>query len=125
MPKLIVEKSLFEPIEVEVGEKVYRAVPFSPWLIRAVKDLGDKRTDDISYMVDMAALVFGIKADEVEKIDIRALTPAIEYVTEQMQPRKAPASIATPAADEAKIAAAIDEVPASKNELKPEAEPSL
>ena len=122
MPKLIVDKSLFEPIEVEVGATVYRAVPFSPWLMRAVKDLGDKRTDDLSYMVDMAALIFGIKADEVEKIDVRALTPAIEYVTEQMSARPIHPGQALVAKAQDAIDAAISEAQASKNEPEPEAE---
>ena len=125
MPKLIVDKSLFEPIEVEVGDKIYRAVPFSPWLMRAVNELGKNKKDDLSYMVDMAALVFGISAEEVEKIDLRALTPAIEYVTEQMNAKKGASPVPTPAADEAKIADAISEAAASKNEPKPEAAPSL
>lgn len=125
MPKLIVDKSLYEPVTIEAGGKVYETIPLSPWLIRAIEVLQKKHAeskDSLSYVVEMAALIFGISAEEVDRVDIRVLQPAIEFVVSEMNmSRKSGA----PSADEAKIADAIADAGGPKNEPTPEAAPSL
>ena len=129
MPKLIVDKSLFEPIEVEIAGKNYIAQPFSARLIRGVNEINsqtqEQKIGNVEGSVRMAALIFGVSPDEFDQMDVRALAPAIEFVTEQMQSRTGAVPASVPSAAEAKIADAISEAQASKNEPKPEAASSL
>ena len=118
--RYVIDKSIFEPVEVEIGDEVFRAIPFSAGLIRAINAIEPTPGDDMARIIQTASLIFGKSPEEIEKIDLRALAPAIEYVTAQMGTKK-PAS--TPAADEANVKDAIDEATASKNAPEPGATP--
>jgi hypothetical protein len=95
VPKLIVERSLFEPIQVDINGTIYTALPFGNRLIKAVnavsKQIKDKTIDGTDGTVKMAALIFGKDIEEFDQVDIRALVPAIDFVTAQMVAKKGPA----------------------------------
>ena len=108
MPKFTVDKSLFDPVEVDIGGKVYTVVPLSTRLIRIMDDLDkqekEKKIDGLEHVTRQAAAFFGTPVDEIESIDVRALTPAIEFVTEQVNAwarAKIPAAAGTDPAGEA------------------------
>ena len=113
MPRYKIEKSLFEPVEIEVESgRTYTSVPLSPFLLREISKLEEQRKagtlDTTAAITQQVALIFGLEAKDIEITDIRILTKILEYATEAMKGGKA-----------GKITA---EAAVEKNAPKPEAE---
>jgi len=130
MPRFKIETSLFEPVTIEVeGGRTYESVPLSPLLIREVQKLEEQRKaktlDGDVYVVQAVALIFGLKPEEVEIIDIRLLSQMLEHATTAIMGGKAgkvmPENFTSSTVAEQKIKDAVAEALDSKNGLKPEA----
>lgn len=126
MPRFKIETSLFEPVTIEVeGGRIYESVPLSPLLIREVSKLEEQRKaktlDGDVYVVQAVALIFGLKPEEVEIIDIRLLSQMLEHATAAMSGGKAGKITpeVSPSVAEQKIKDAVAEALDSKNEQKP------
>ena len=125
MPRFKIETSLFEPVTIEVeGGRTYESVPLSPFLIREISKLDEQRKaktlDDFSALTQQVALIFGIKPEEVETIDIRILNEILAHATAAMTtgPKK-PAPLETMTVDKAVPASApVSEALAEKNAPK-------
>lgn len=129
MPRFKIETSLFEPVTIEVESgRTYESVPLSPLLIREVSKLEEQRKartlDGDVYVVQAVALIFGLKPEEVEIIDIRLLSQMLEHATAAMSGGKAGKVTAEivipPTVAEQKIKDAVAEALDSKNGPKPE-----
>ena len=85
MPRIKLDTSLFEPLEVEAGDKVYKTVPFNEPLLKQIREMRDTAAstpDDASPLViGQVALLYGIPREEAEAMDIRLLTLLIENAT--------------------------------------------
>jgi hypothetical protein len=92
MPRVVIETSIYEPIEVEAAGKVFRSVPMSARLIKAIRALDKKSVageiDQLDASVEQAALMFGAPAEEFAEIDIRILRKMIGQVTSRINPDK-------------------------------------
>jgi len=88
MRRFVIETSLFEPIEVEIGGRVYATVALSKQLIDAINDIQaqvrEKKLADLDGSVRVAALIFGVPVEEFETLDLRALNPAVEYALQAL-----------------------------------------
>jgi hypothetical protein len=86
--RFVIETSLFEPFEVEILGKVYTTQPMSSKLIREINELDaqrrDKKIPELDAVVRICALMFGADPAELDTVDLRALTPAMEYVYSEM-----------------------------------------
>ena len=94
MPGYKIAKSLHEPVTVEVeGGQTFVSVPLSPSLIRAISKIEAERTsgavDDMTAVVGQVALIFGVKPEAVEVLDIRVLNQILQHATEAMAGGKA------------------------------------
>lgn len=98
MKRFVVETSLFEPFEVEIGDNVYVTQPMSAKLIREINDLDaqmrGKKIDQMDATVKICALMFGVDPVEFDVMDVRALTPAMEYVYAAMNEGKPKGKVA-------------------------------
>jgi hypothetical protein len=92
MKRFVVETSLFEPFEVEILGKVYVMQPMSAKLIREINEIDaqirEKKTPQMDGTVKICALMFGVDPAEFDVMDIRALTPAVEYVYAELNAGK-------------------------------------
>lgn len=92
MKRFVVETSLFEPFEVEISGKVYTTQPMSAKLIREVNEIStqirEKKTPEMDGTVKICGLMFGVDPAELDGMDLRALTPAMEYVYAEMNAGK-------------------------------------
>lgn len=88
MKRFVVETSLYEPIEVQIGDKVYTTQPLSNALIKSIgaveAAVREKKISDVDGAVRLAALVFGAPPEEFETLDLRALNPAVGYALEAL-----------------------------------------
>lgn len=98
MPRIKIDAGLFEPLVFEVGDKVYTALPFSLPLVRAIREAAQAKPvegeDEMSGLVKVASIIFGISAEEAEKIDVRVLTKMVSEVTDAiygLAPKPSPA----------------------------------
>ena len=95
MPRFKIETSLFEPVTVEVEGQglTYASVPLSPFLIREISKIDEQRRagtlDEMTAVTQQVALIFGVEATEVERIDVRILGRILEYATKAMMGGKA------------------------------------
>ena len=137
MPRFKIETNLFEPVTIEVeGGRTYVSAPLSDLLFKEMSRLDEQRKaktlDDMTYMIQSVALIYGLKREEAETVDIRILGRMIELANTAMNGGKAgkveavvpppevpPAVVLTP--EEAAAA----EVTAEKNALTPGGESSL
>lgn len=122
MPRYKIERSLFEPVTIEVeGGRTYESAELSPRLIREVSELDEQRKagtlEGDVYVVQAVALIFGLKPEEIETTDIRLLSRMLTLATDAMGGGKA-----GKAAEAASSEAA--EATAEKNGQKPGSEPS-
>ena len=121
MPRFKIETSLFDPLVIELGDKVYTSVPRSVQLSEAVKDLDadrlSKKISDNDFAVQFLGLMFDVNPQEFKVLD-RAIMEAIaERALDYVHP---PAPKVPPTVAEQKIADAIAEAKDSKNGPKPE-----
>ena len=131
MPRFKIETSLFEPVTIEVeGGRTYESAPLSDRLIREASKLEEQRKaktlDGEVYVVRAVALIFGLKQEEVETIDIRILGRMLELANTAMSGGKAgkveavvPPADVPPAVVLTPEEAAAAEVTAEKNALPP------
>ena len=109
-------------IELEDG-RILESVDFSDLLFRKIAELDKLKNagtlDGIAYIVLSVALVFGVKREDLETVDIRVLGKVIAYVGEVMiAGRAGMVSAPSPMPDKP-----VDEVTAEKNAPKPGSEP--
>lgn len=92
MKRFVVETSLFEPFEVQVGDKVYVTRPMSAKLIREVNEIDvqirEKKVSQMDGTVQIAALMFGADPADFDAMDMRAMTEAVQYVYAEMNAGK-------------------------------------
>jgi hypothetical protein len=85
MPRYIFETSLFDPLVIELGDKVYTSVPRSVRLIQDMEDLKKKyeagMVSELDLMVQILGLVFGLNPDEFRTIDRSYLEAFTEKAT--------------------------------------------
>jgi hypothetical protein len=96
--RFVVEASLFEPFEVEILGKVYVTQPMSAKLIREVNEISaqirEKKVPEMDGTVRICGLMFGVDPAELDGMDLRALTPAMEYVYAEMNAGKPKGKVA-------------------------------
>ena len=131
MPRFKIETSLFEPVTIEVeGGRTYESAPLSDLLLREMSRLEEQRKaktlEDMAYLVQSVALIYGLKPEEAETIDIRILGRMVELANTAMNGGKAgkvEAVVPPPEVPPAKTLtpeeAAAAEVTAEKNALTP------
>lgn len=128
MPKFKVDTSLFEPVEIDVGEgRVFKSVPFSPPLFREIDKLEAQKKagtlEGFEYVLRYVALIFGLKPEDLDGVDVRILSEVMRLVDAAMNAGK-PAAKAKDEPGEkpsAEVQASPEaaEATASKNEPKP------
>lgn len=126
MPRFKVESSLHEPVTIELEDgRILESVDFSDLLFRKIAELDKLKNagtlDGIAYIVLSVALVFGVKREDLETVDIRVLGKVIAYVGEVMVAGKA--GMAMVSAPSPMPDKPVDEVTAEKNAPKPGSEP--
>ena len=122
MPRHKIETSLHEPVTIDVeGGRTYESAPLSARLIREVGKLEEQRKagtlEGDVYVVQAVALIFGLKPEEIEDIDIRVLNRMLEHATAAIQGGKAEKA----AGD---VPPVVAEVTAEKNAQTPGSETS-
>jgi hypothetical protein len=122
VPKFKIETSLYEPITLELKDgRTLESVDFSDLLFRSIAELDRQKEagtlDGVAHLVMSIALVFGVKREDLETIDIRVLGDILAYIGEVVvasrggKPRAislAPSATAIPTSP-------VDEVAAEKN----------
>lgn len=89
MPHFKIEKSLYEPVTIEVeGGRVFESVPISTSLLRDITRLDEqvnaKAMDPEAALIKQVALIFGADEKELESLDFRVLSRILEYANEAM-----------------------------------------
>lgn len=89
MPKFTIstKKSLYEPIEIELDGQTYPVIVTSEVMNRIIATLEDPekvQKDPCPALIDQLVIYTGAKKDIVEKLDVRDLKKAIEFITEQI-----------------------------------------
>jgi len=105
--KLSTEKSLYEPIKIEVNGKLYLINKVTPKLLKKVAEHERQALrGDPDAIVQQFSVLTGVEAAIVEELDIRDLTAALMRITKEiMRPDETIGK-------------------AEKNASKPEAKPS-
>lgn len=136
MPRHRIELSLWDPLVIELGDKVYTSVPRSVRLTEDVKVLDEKRlagtVDIYGFLVQFLGLFFGVNPEEFRGMD-RAILEAIgDKALEYVNPTKAKAGDQNDAPDLMTVEKAVtpvavpkkDEASAEKNVSKPGSVPT-
>ena len=123
MPRFKIETSLFDPLVIELGDKVYTSVPRSVQLTETVKDLDAerlaKKISDNDFAVQFLGLMFDVNPQEFRVLD-RAIMEAIaDRALDYVRPVT---PIIPPTVAEQKIKDAVAEALDSKNGRKSEDE---
>jgi hypothetical protein len=123
MPRFKIETSLFEPVTIEVeGGRTYESVPLSDRLIREMSKLAEqqkaKTLDDEAYVIQAVALIFGLKPEEIETIDVRILGRMVELANTAINSNQIGKPVEIPPA--LSEVSPVDEVTAEKNAPTPE-----
>jgi len=88
VPRCKIETSLFDPLIIELGEKVYTSVHRSVRLIKAFDELQAKRksgaVSDLDATIQILGLIFGVDAEEFQTIDQTYLQAIAEKAMEYM-----------------------------------------
>jgi acetyl-CoA carboxylase carboxyltransferase component len=78
---------------IEVGDQVYKTVPFTQDLVKKITDIQDQvkagAMDAMAAIIAQAAVVFARPAAEFAEMDVRLLGKLIESATAEMMPKKA------------------------------------
>jgi hypothetical protein len=130
MPRFKIERSLSEPIIIEVeGGQTFESVPLSPALIRELQALEDKKgftpLERLTTVSQQVALIFGVEVAEIEKADIRVLNQVLSLAMEAMiSSHKILVPPGTVVAKDIPASPPVSEEQAEKNASKPGAETS-
>jgi len=89
MAKIVIstKKSLYGAIEIELDGQIYQVIVTSGVMNRITETLKDPEQverDPVSALVNQLVIYTGAKKDIVEKLDIRDLKKAIEFITDQI-----------------------------------------
>lgn len=84
MPHFKIERSLYEPVTIEVeGGRVFESVPISTRLLKEITRLDeqvkDKSLDAETALIRQVSLLFGADEAELENVDFRVLSKILEY----------------------------------------------
>jgi len=124
MPRFRIEESLFDPLVIELGGRVFTSVPRSVQLVETVQALDGRRKakeiSDTDFMIQFLGLMFDVNPQEFKVLDKAIIEAIADRALEYVHPATSKIS---PAADEKKIAEAIEEAKDPKNEKKPEQTP--
>ncbi len=103
MPRVKIETSLYDPLVIELGDKVYTSVPRSMRLIRELETLKKKgesgEIDDLEVSAGVLGFVFGVESVEFETIDGALLVAIAEKATQYIGSWKPKGPIPAPAPD--------------------------
>ena len=107
MPKIVIEQSLYEPLEIVLGDKEFKSVPRSAAFIREMqkyqKRIKEAPADESAFVLaEFLALFFGVKPEDFTGMDIvfleRIAAEANAYIWNRPKAE-------APAGDEAKAPA--------------------
>jgi len=132
MPRHRIELSLWDPLVIELGDKVYTSVPRSVRLMEDVKALDEKRVagtvDLYNFLTQFLGLFFGVNPEEFRGMDrayLEALgDKALEYVNQQPKSEKKPDTMTVEKAVTPVAVPKKDEASAEKNVSKPGSVPT-
>ena len=132
MPRHRIELSLWDPLVIELGDKVYTSVPRSVRLMEDVKALDEKRVagtvDLYNFLTQFLGLFFGVNPEEFQGMDrayLEALgDKALEYVNQQPKSEKKPDTMTVEKAVTPVAVPKKDEASAEKNVSKPGSVPT-
>jgi len=132
MPRHRIELSLWDPLVIELGDKVYTSVPRSVRLTEDVKALDEKRVagtvDLYNFLTQFLGLFFGVNPEEFRGMDrayLEALgDKALEYVNQQPKSEKKPDTMTVEKAVTPVAVPKKDEASAEKNVSKPGSVPT-
>ena len=94
MPKDTIDFSLYEPLEISVGEKIYTTVPFSQVVIDSFEKLvandGAAKIGRVAMTVKLASLLYGEPEENLAKIDLGIVEKLVDKAVALIQSRKNP-----------------------------------
>lgn len=84
MPHFKIERSLYEPVTIEVeGGRVFESVPISTRLLKEITRLDEQvkgqALDAETALIRQVSLLFGVDEKELENIDFRVLSRILEH----------------------------------------------
>lgn len=129
MPRRRIETSLWDPLVIELGDKVYTSVPRSVRLTEDVKALDEKRAsgavDLYTFLIQFLGLFFDVNPEEFRGLD-RAILEAIgdEALAYVNTPKKEKLDTMTVDKATAPPAVPADKASAEKNVSAPGSEPT-
>ena len=92
MNRYTIEKSLYDPIEVAVGDKVYRAVPLSRAVVRQLNQITERlkngTKDAFDAIVEQFSLMFDVPLEEADLLDVALLAKAVVLFNDNMNDRR-------------------------------------
>ncbi len=89
MPHFKIEKSLYEPVTIEVeGGRVFESVPISTRLLKEITRLDEQvkgqALDAETALIRQVSLLFGVDEKELESVDFRVLSRILEHANAAM-----------------------------------------
>lgn len=127
MPRFKIETSLFDPLVIELGDKVFTSVPRSVQLVETVTaldaDRSAKKISDNDFMIQFLGLMFDVNPQEFRVLDKAIMEAIADRALAYVHPPAPVVPLVLPTVAEQKIADAIAEASDPKNAKKPEPTP--